>query len=159
MTDTAKRGISPDPPHRSPERRSAPRRPYEPPGTSRPAAIGDLAREFDISTRAIRFYESRGLLRPARRGTTRVFGPDDRQRLALIVRAKNLGLTLEEIGEHLAVYDAAATTSEDAAALRERADRHIAALIGKRNDLQTTLKELREIRARLVAQVERSRSS
>jgi DNA-binding transcriptional MerR regulator len=120
-----------------------------PAASSRPVAIGDLAREFHISTRAIRFYESRGLLRPARRGATRIFGPDDRQRLALIVRAKNLGLTLEEIGEHLAIYDAIATKPEQIAELQARADHHIATLIGKRHDLQTTLKELKEIRARL----------
>jgi DNA-binding transcriptional MerR regulator len=88
-------------------------------------------------------------LRPARRGTARIFGPEDRQRLSLIVRAKNLGLTLEEIAEHLAIHDATAATPEEIARLRERADRHIATLIGKRNDLHATLKELREIRSRL----------
>lgn len=159
MTDTAKRGTLSDLPPSSPDRHSDPLRPRKPPDTPRPVAIGDLAREFDISTRAIRFYESRGLLRPARRGTARVFGPDDRQRLTLIIRAKNLGLTLEEIGEHLAIYDAVAGTPEDTAQLRARADRHIATLLGKRNDLQKTLKELREIRARLVAQTTDSRSS
>jgi DNA-binding transcriptional MerR regulator len=149
MTDTAKRGMSRGPPHSSPARLPGPSRKRDPHSPSRPAAIGDLAREFGISTRAIRFYESRGLLRPARRGTARIFGPDDRQRLSLIIRAKNLGLTLEEIAEHLAIHDATATTPEEIARLRERADRHIATLIGKRNDLQATLKELREIRARL----------
>lgn len=149
MTDTAKEGMSPALPH-SPVRQSEPPRTCEPPGSSRPVAIGDLAREFDISTRAIRFYEARGLLRPARRGMTRIFGPADRQRLALILRAKNLGLTLEEIGEHLAIYDTSATTAEEIARLKARTDRHIATLVTKRSDLQATLKELREIRARLV---------
>jgi len=149
MTDTAKRGMSRGPPHSSPARLPGPSRKRDPHSPSRPAAIGDLAREFGISTRAIRFYESRGLLRPARRGTARIFGPDDRQRLSLIVRAKNLGLTLEEIAEHLAIHDATASTPDEIARLRERADRHIATLVGKRNDLQATLKELRGIRARL----------
>lgn len=112
-------------------------------------AIGDLAREFAISTRAIRFYEMRGLITPERRGLTRMFGPSDRQRLAIIIRAKNLGLTLEEIGEHLAIFDAAAGTPKQVAALRQRTERHIETLVGKREDLQATLKELRKIRARL----------
>jgi hypothetical protein len=77
-------------------------------------AIGDLARQFDISTRAIRFYEARGLIRPERRGATRVFSPADRHRLGLILRAKNLGLTLEEIGDHLAIHDAALETQDTA---------------------------------------------
>jgi DNA-binding transcriptional MerR regulator len=154
MTDTAKRSMLRDLPHSSPARQPGPSRNCEPPNASRPSAIGDLAREFRISTRAIRFYESRGLLRPARRGTARIFGPADRQRLLLIIRAKNLGLTLEEIAEHLAIHDAAATTPEEIARLRERADRHIATLVGKRNDLQATLKELREIRARLSTDTE-----
>lgn len=128
----------------------------EPSGSPGTVAIGDLAREFHISTRAIRFYESLGLLHPARRGSARVFGTADRQRLSLILRAKNLGLTLEEIAEHLAIYDAKATTRAELIELRARTDRHIATLIAKRNDLQTTLKELRDIRARLLTQAEPS---
>lgn len=150
MTDTAKRGLNQDLPHSLTQSSESPRT-HEPPVPSRTVAIGDLAREFDISTRAIRFYESRGLLQPARRGTARIFGPDDRQRLTLIIRAKNLGLTLEEIAEHLAIYDAAASSPEETARLRARADRHIATLLGKRHDLQKTLKELKEIRARLAS--------
>ncbi|MGE0766061.1 MAG: MerR family transcriptional regulator [Hyphomicrobiaceae bacterium] len=159
MTDTAKRSISSEVRHDRPTKPSAATRTCEPPGLSRPVAIGDLAREFAISTRAIRFYESRGLLCPARRGTVRIFGPEDRRRLALIIRAKNLGLTLEDIAEHLAIYDTTTTTLEELAQLKERADRHIATLIGKRNDLQATLKELREIRAGLMERTLRARSS
>jgi DNA-binding transcriptional MerR regulator len=98
-----------------------------------------------------------GLLHPARRGTSRIFGPIDRQRLALIIRAKNLGLTLEEIGEHLAIYDADTTDVTEIAALKARMDRHIATLVSKRHDLQTTLKELRDIRLRLASCLARPR--
>lgn len=125
-------------------------------GLAAPLAIGDLAREFAISTRAIRFYEARGLLCPERRGQNRVFGPVDRQRLALIVRAKNLGLTLEEIGEHLAVFDATASLDE-AAVLKARADKQIALLETKRVDLTFALRELRRLSADLAAQLRRAR--
>lgn len=156
MTDSDKRGLPPGA-SRVPSSRSAADPPREPPSLDQPLAIGDLAREFDVSTRAIRFYEARGLLHPARRGTARIFGPIDRQRLALIIRAKNLGLTLEEIGEHLAMYDADAADTSEVAALKARMDRHIATLVGKRHDLQTTLKELRDIRLRLASCLARPR--
>ena len=130
--------------------------PVEPSPATGAYAIGDLAREFDISTRAIRFYESRGLLRPERRGTVRVFGPADRQRLSLIIRAKNLGLSLEEIGEHLAIFDAA-PSSGDPKALKARADRQIALLLTKRHDLAQALRDLRRISSDLSVRLARSR--
>jgi hypothetical protein len=61
--------------------------------------IGDLAAEFGITTRTIRFYEARGLLSPLRRGTNRSYSRRDRARLRLILRGKNLGFTLQDIGD------------------------------------------------------------
>ena len=68
--------------------------------------IAELAREFDITTRTVRFYEDKGLLSPERDGQRRVYGPRDRVRLRLIMRGKRLGLSLEEIGELMDLYDA-----------------------------------------------------
>lgn len=68
--------------------------------------IAELAREFDITTRTVRFYEDKGLLTPARDGQRRVYGPRDRVRLKLIMRGKRLGLSLEEIGQLMDLYDA-----------------------------------------------------
>ncbi|MFC0370666.1 MerR family transcriptional regulator [Methylobacterium isbiliense] len=59
--------------------------------------IGDLAEEFGVTLRALRFYEAKGLLHPQRRGTTRLYTEDDRTRLATILRGKELGFTLREI--------------------------------------------------------------
>jgi len=67
--------------------------------------IGDLAREFGITPRAIRFYEDEGLLAPIRDGSKRIFARRDRARLALVLRGKRLGLSLAEIGELLGMYD------------------------------------------------------
>lgn len=119
----------------------------KPAGSRGPLSIGDLARDFDISTRAIRFYESRGLISPHRQGANRVFDRADQQRLALILRTKNLGLSLEEISEHLTLLDAQDAPAGDLAALKLSADRQIASLTAKRDDLQATLKDLRRIRA------------
>ena len=69
-------------------------------------AIADLAREFGISTRAIRFYETKGLLTPERVGSTRVFRRRDRARLILILRGKRLGFSLRDISDYLSLYDA-----------------------------------------------------
>ena len=68
-------------------------------------SISDLAKEFDITTRTIRFYEEIGLLSPKRKGSTRVFSSGDRVRLKLIVRGKRIGLSLEESREIIEMYE------------------------------------------------------
>lgn len=70
-------------------------------------SIGDLAREFEITTRALRFYEDEGLLAPARVGRRRLYRRRDRARLKLIMRGKRLGFTLAEIRETFILYDQA----------------------------------------------------
>lgn len=72
---------------------------------AREYSIGELARELDITTRTIRFYEDIGLLTPARRGQTRVYSPADRVRLKLILRGKRLGLSLAESRELIDLYN------------------------------------------------------
>ena len=69
-------------------------------------SISDLSREFDITTRSIRFYEDQGLLAPTRRGQTRIYSKGDRVRLKLIMRGKRLGFSLAEIKETIDLYDA-----------------------------------------------------
>ncbi|MGH8749454.1 MAG: MerR family transcriptional regulator, partial [Burkholderiales bacterium] len=68
-------------------------------------SIGDLAREFDVTPRAIRFYEDQGLLAPRRDGQRRIYMPRDRARLKLTLRGKRLGLTLSEIRELIDMYE------------------------------------------------------
>ncbi|TNI26624.1 MerR family transcriptional regulator [Aeromonas veronii] len=69
-------------------------------------SISELAREFDITTRSIRFYEDQGLLNPAREGQTRIYSKQDRVRLKLTLRGKRLGFNLAEIRELFDLYDA-----------------------------------------------------
>ncbi len=107
-------------------------------------AIADLAREFGISTRAIRFYESKGLLAPERVGATRIFRKRDRARLILILRGKRLGFSLRDISDYLSLYDA--DRSQQVNLLAEKVDERIALLERQRDDLETTIGELREIR-------------
>lgn len=109
-------------------------------------AIADLAREFGISTRAIRFYESKGLLTPERVGSTRVFRRRDRARLILILRGKRLGFSLRDISDYLSLYDADRTQRAQVNLLIEMVDQRMAQLEAQLTDLQTTITELREIR-------------
>ena len=68
-------------------------------------SISDLAEEFDVTTRTIRFYEEKGLLTPARSGTSRIYTSADRVKLKLIMRGKRLGFTLEESRDIIYMYD------------------------------------------------------
>ena len=117
--------------------------------------IGELAAEFAITTRAIRFYESRGLLTPARRGTNRSYDRRDRARLMLILRGKNLGFSLEDIGEYLALYDTDPTQDAQTRLLLDKVEVAIVDLQHKRADIDRSLRELKEIRAACVAHLSR----
>ena len=68
-------------------------------------SISDLSEEFEITARALRFYEDEGLISPIRRGLTRVYMKRDRARLAWILRAKNVGFSLADIREMIDLYD------------------------------------------------------
>ena len=109
-------------------------------------AIADLAREFGISTRAIRFYETKGLLSPERVGSTRVFRRRDRARLILILRGKRLGFSLRDISDYLSLYDADRTQHAQVNLLVDKVDQRMLMLEQQLADLQTTLVELREIK-------------
>lgn len=109
-------------------------------------AIADLAREFGISTRAIRFYETKGLLTPERVGSTRVFRRRDRARLILILRGKRLGFSLRDISEYLSLYDADRSQRTQVKLLVDMVDQRMLMLEQQLADLQTTIGELREIK-------------
>jgi DNA-binding transcriptional MerR regulator len=109
-------------------------------------AIADLARDFGISTRAIRFYETKGLLTPERVGSTRVFRRRDRARLILILRGKRLGFSLRDISEYLSLYDADRTQRAQVSLLGDMVDKRVEMLEQQLADLQTTISELREIK-------------
>ena len=108
--------------------------------------IGELAEAFGLTTRAIRFYESKGLIAPPRKGKARSYSRRERARLHLIQRGKNLGFSLEEIRDWLSLYDADPDHVTQAKALIAKANAAIEDLNKKRADLDRALKDLREIR-------------
>jgi DNA-binding transcriptional MerR regulator len=115
-------------------------------------AIGELAREFDLTTRAIRFYEDMGLLTPARAGQQRVYSARDRTRLMLTLRAKRLGLKLNEVKEILDMYD----SPRDTAAQLQR---FLGVLGEHRGQLETRLAELQANLAEVRAQERQARAA
>ena len=109
--------------------------------------ISDLAEEFDLTTRAIRFYEDMGLLLPERSGAggrNRVYSPRDRTRLRLTLRAKRLGLSLSEAKEIIDLYDSPRDTGVQLRKFLDVLAVHRKQLEGQMADLQATLDEVKE---------------
>jgi len=105
-------------------------------------SISELAKEFDVTTRAIRFYEDEKLLMPGRVGRQRIYSARDRVRLKLILRGKRLGFSLSEVREIIDMYD---LDSGEAGQLRyflERISQRRKTLEQQRHDIELTLKEL-----------------
>ena len=110
-------------------------------------SIGDLAKEFDLTTRAIRFYEDMGLLEPQREGTggrTRTYSARDRARLKLTLRAKRLGLSLTEAKEIIDLYDSPRDTGVQLQKFLDVLAGHRRQLEEQMADLQATLDEVKE---------------
>jgi DNA-binding transcriptional MerR regulator len=104
--------------------------------------IGELAREFGVTTRAIRFYEDCGLLDPSRSGRNRVYSARDRTRLRLTLRGKRLGLRLAEVKELVDMYETRRDTGPQLRRFLAMLARHRARLEQRLGDLQATLAEV-----------------
>jgi DNA-binding transcriptional MerR regulator len=111
-------------------------------------SIAELAAEYDVTLRTIRFYEDRGLLTPERRGTTRVYHPRDRVRLALILRGKRLGFSLDEIAKIVDMYDAEPGEEGQLVYLLDQITHRRTELEQRRLDIEETLQDLAEVEAR-----------
>jgi len=122
-------------------------------GPVRTYTIRQLSLEFGVTARALRFYEDRGLLRPERRGQSRVYSVRDRARLQLILRGKRVGFSLSEIGDLLDLYDKDDHHAVQMAASVAQFRRRITALEAQKVDIELSIEDLRaacaEIEARL----------
>lgn len=122
--------------------------------------ITELAREFDVTPRAIRFYEDQGILQPrrvGRSGLTRVYSNRDRTRLKLTLRGKRLGLTLTQVSELIDMYE----SPKDAAAQAKRfltvLAQHRRALEQQQEDIEVTLAEIGQHEAECKRMIKRAR--
>lgn len=104
--------------------------------------ITELTREFDLSTRTLRFYEDEGLIHPVRRGRTRLFRPSDRHLLKQIMRGKRLGFSINEIREIVQMYKEPPGEVGQLKLMIKRIDEKRDSLKQKRRDLEETLQEL-----------------
>ena len=108
-------------------------------------SISELSREFEVTTRTIRFDEDEGLLRPERVGRQRVYSPGDRVRLKLILRGKRLGFSISEIGDIIQMYDSTPGESGQLTYFIDRIQQRRHALQQQHDDIEVTLRELNQI--------------
>lgn len=113
--------------------------------------IGELAEEFGLTLRTLRFYEDEGLIRPARAGQSRVYSRRDRARLKLICRGKRLGFSIGDIKDFLDLYDADEAQVEQMRYMHGLAQDRIRQLEQQLRDVQQTLRELRDIDDQIVS--------
>ena len=111
---------------------------------ARQFTITELAHEFDITPRAIRFYEDMGLLTPARDGRNRVYTVRDRTRLKLTLRGKRLGLSLQEIKQLVDMYESPSDTAQQLTAFLAILQAHREQLAQQMEDIQITLAEIQQ---------------
>lgn len=105
-------------------------------------SIGDLAREFDVTPRAIRFYEDQGLLAPRRDGQRRIYTQRERTRLKLTLRGKRLGLSLSEIRGLIDMYEPGRDERPQLERFLVALGAHKAALEQQRTDIEAQLSEI-----------------
>jgi DNA-binding transcriptional MerR regulator len=122
-------------------------------------SIGDLANEFAVSPRAIRFYEDQGLLAPQRIGGNRIYATRDRARLKLILRGKRLGFALSDIKEMLDLYDVDADHLEQLKVTLQKGRARIGELEQQLHEITVTLQELRDIESFLLDQIRRKEAA
>lgn len=106
--------------------------------------ITELSQEFDITPRAIRFYEDMGLLTPARDGRNRVYTVRDRTRLKLTLRGKRLGLSLQEIKQLVDMYESPSDTAQQLNAFLAILQTHRDQLAQQMEDIRVTLEEIEQ---------------
>jgi len=111
----------------------------------------ELANKLDVSSRTLRFYETKSLIKPLRAGNRRVYNYKDHARMKLILRGKRLGFSLSEIKEFLDLYDTRTQQKQQIQLLCAKVSNRIKQLSQQKKDIETTLNELNEIHSEATA--------
>ena len=127
--------------------------------TDRLYTVTELARDLELTPRAVRFYEDKGLIAPRRAGTTRVYTQRDRARMILIQRGKRLGFSLSEIRDYLDLYDADITQRTQLRHLVAAVTNRLDQLQHQREALEQSIAELSGIRAQAEAALAEHRAA
>ena len=114
-------------------------------------SIRDLAQEFSVTTRTLRFYEEKGLLKPSRNKQTRSYSNADRTRLRLILRGKRLGLSLEESSDIILMYKSTSGNQQQLERLLDKIREKRQQLLQQQEDLKLMLADLQDSEARCLA--------
>jgi DNA-binding transcriptional MerR regulator len=116
--------------------------------------IATLSKEFGITPRTLRFYESKGILNPGRKGTTRLYTERDRVRLMLTLRGKRLGFSLEECNEIIEMYNSSQSDdTRQLIRLCQKIREHRAQLLGKMKSIEETLNAMDEMEEKCLKQL------
>ena len=118
-------------------------------------SISDLASEFDVTTRTLRFYEERGLLSPSRKGQQRFYSSADRTGLKLVLRGKRLGLSLDESAEIIAMYDPTTSNQKQLSTLLNTISVRRKKLREQLSELHAMLDDLDQVEQRTRAELAR----
>ena len=116
-------------------------------------SISELSRHFDVTPRAIRFYEDQGLLSPERINAQRVYNDGDFIRLKLILRGKRIGFSLAELKQTISLYDTQPDSKAQLQYVLETIDSHREELLERKQDIQTTLADMDDVQARIREQL------
>ncbi len=122
---------------------------------SKSYSIRDLANEYGITTRTIRFYEDKGLITPSREGQRRIYVKRDRARLKLILRGKRLGFSLDEIVQLVNLYETPEDEVPQLKVYLETVQQHKETLLAQKSDLDKTLEELEVAESECIEQLNR----
>lgn len=117
-------------------------------------SIGDLSREFGVTTRTIRFYEDQGLLSPTRDGQNRIYELGDRVRLKLVLRGKRLGFSLKEIKKLIELYDAPEGEGAQLRSFVEKIRARRSELFAQKDDIEHVIDELDALEQRCTGLLE-----
>ncbi len=108
--------------------------------------VPQLSKDLSITERAIRFYESKGLVKPSRAGNTRIFNYKDRARLLIIMRAKKLGFSLKDIKTYLDLYDVDPTQKKQSKNALKSINLRLSQLEDQKKQILLTIKELKSLK-------------